>query len=65
VPDAKILPDWIARRGETPRPVFARSCTNAGLDAASVLVGCELDLAKPGGSWIARGASLDRIGRAS
>lgn len=55
MPDAKVLPDWIARRGETPRPVFACSCTNAGLDAASALVGCELDLAKPG--------QLDRPGR--
>jgi hypothetical protein len=23
VPDAKVLPDWIARREETLRPVFA------------------------------------------
>ena len=66
MPDAKVLPDWIARRRETLRPVFACSCTNAGLDAAYVLVGCGLGLAKPG-SWIApwREPRLDRIGRAS
>ena len=47
MPDAKVLPDWIARRRETLRPMFACSCTNPGLDATSVLVDCGLDLAKP------------------
>jgi hypothetical protein len=66
VPDAKVLPDWIARRRETLRQVFACSCTNAGLDAASVLVGCGLDLAKPGQvDRPRREPRLDRIGRAS
>jgi hypothetical protein len=47
VPDAKVLPDWIARRRETLRPVFACARTNAGLDAASVLVGCSPRAAAP------------------
>jgi hypothetical protein len=66
VPDAKVLPDWIARRRERLRPVFACSCANPGQDAASVLVDCGLDLAKPGHvDRPRREPRLDRIGRAS
>ena len=66
MPDAKVLPDEIARSRETLRPVLACSCTNAGVDAASALVDCGLDLAKPGQlDRPRREPRLDRIGRAS
>jgi hypothetical protein len=66
VPDAKVLPDWIARSRDTLRPVLACACTNAGLDAAPALVDCGLDLAKPGQlDRPRRERRLDRIGRAS
>jgi hypothetical protein len=66
VPDAKVLPDGIARSRETLRPVLACSCTKASLDAASVLVDRGLDLAKPGQlDRPQREPRLDRIGRAS
>jgi hypothetical protein len=66
VPDAKVLPDWIAGRGVTAWTVFACPRINVGLDAASVLVSGALDLAKPGQlDRPGREPRLDRIGRAS
>jgi hypothetical protein len=66
VPDAKVLPDWIARRRETLRPVVACSCINDGPDAASVLVDWGLGLAKTVQLDRPRcEPRLDRSGRAS